>query len=511
VLLCFIMLVGAATTGGAVEYYVSPSGSDSASGSAVEPWKSIQHGVDQLNAGDTLLIRAGSYNEKIEIDVSGTGTDPIRIAVAPGEEAVIDGSGITASIFDQSHLIIDGLEITGNAMADAQGILIEGACAGITIRNNTIHGIHFSPDPNASVNSSTNAQPLIVYGSDADTPVSDLLIEGNEIYGCRTGYSEALAVNGNVDGFEIRENSIHDITNIGIDVIGHEDTSPDPSTDAARNGVVRNNSVINCISAYATSGGIYVDGGRSLVIENNISRHNGYGIEIGCENAGYTASDIIVRNNLLIDNEVAGVAMGGFDYPSGTGRVENTTIRNNTLFKNDFSASWTGEFYLTSTANCVISGNIIVTSDQYAVVYNEGTTVHLVMDYNLYFGPATASDLEFSWEGTDYTGLDAFRTGTGLEGNGRFGDPIFTNDSLPEPDLHIGMTSPAVDRGDPTLIPAAGEVDIDGDPRIVGGRVDIGADEFSAGRIFADGFESGDTGAWNPSRNSQSWKRPEST
>ena len=498
----FLLAVSAPVTVSATEYFVSPSGSDSGAGTQADPWRTVQFGVDQLGPGDSLVIRGGTYNEKIEIGVSGTVTEPITIRAFPGEAAVIDGAGISSpeaviGIFDQSYLVVEGLTVTGNAMLDAQGILVEGACAGISLRNNVIHDIHFSDDPSDPVNASTNAQPLIVYGTDPGAAITGLVIEGNEIFDCRTGYSEALAVNGNVDGFEITGNSIHDVTNIGIDVIGHEGTSPDPGTDQARNGVVRNNTIVDCISPYATSGGIYVDGGRSIIIENNTSRHNGYGVEIGCENAGATASDIVVRNNMLIDNEVAGVAMGGFDYPGTTGRVESTIVSGNTLFKNDFSGSWTGEFYLSSTADCAITGNIVVTTAQNAVVYNEGTTVNLTMNFNLYFGPADPADLEFSWEGMDYTGLAAFRAGTGLETDGLFGDPLFADPVLPEPDLHIDEGSPAIDRGDPAYLPSSGEIDIDGEARVIGGRVDIGADEFSGSAIFSDGFESGDTVAWS--------------
>lgn len=41
----------------------------------------------------------------------------------------------------------------------------------------------------------------------------------------KLGLSEAIAVNGNVDSFEVTNNKVHD-NNIGIVLIGHERVSP---------------------------------------------------------------------------------------------------------------------------------------------------------------------------------------------------------------------------------------------------------------------------------------------
>ncbi len=64
-------------------------------------------------------------------------------------------------------------------------------------------------------------------------------------------------------------------------------------------------------------------------------------------------------------------------------------------------------------------------------------------------------------------------------------DPLFVNDH--EGDLHLRDGSPAIDAGSnsaPLLSSLA--TDIDGDSRIEGERVDIGADEFTGGGV-ADG------------------------
>jgi len=53
-------------------------------------------------------------------------------------------------------------------------------------------------------------------------------------------------------------------------------------------------------------------------------------------------------------------------------------------------------------------------------------------------------------------------------------DPLFRGDG----DYHLTADSPCVGAGDPSRVPGVEAVDIDGQPRRVGERVDIGADEF---------------------------------
>lgn len=464
-------------------YYVSLSGNDANSGlSIAEAWRTIQHAMDQATPGSTVYILAGTYNEKVTCNVSGTAGQPITFRNYQNDVVTISGAGISTqdavvAIYDQSYVIIEGLNIQDNEQLDAQGILVEGACTGIEIRNNHITNIHFSSNPNAPATPSTNAQPLIVYGTDGANPVSDLVIEGNTINHCRTGYSEGLAINGNVDGFVLRNNTVYDITNIGIDLIGHEGTAP--ANDQARNGTIEYNTVFNCKSPYATAAGIYVDGARDLVIEHNTIYQCQWGIEIGCENIGQSASVIVVRNNLIYDNDDAGLAVGGYDYPGGSGKVVNCTIRHNTLYDNDKSSGGvggvTGEVNITYTEQCTLSHNIIyATNGAHLVLFVDNVgSVGLALDYNLYYFSGNAP--EFEYEGTTYTSLAAYQSATGQDAHALYADPAFDNAAAY--DLHIGSSSPAFNAGDPAFSPASGETDMDGEARVLNGTVDIGADE----------------------------------
>ncbi len=110
-------------------YYVATTGSDDNDGSLDYPWETIEYGIDQLLAGNTLNIMSGTYNEKLYVNVSGSNSNFITIRNYNSDEVIIDGSNIpdatpVIEIEDQSFLIIEGLVITNNEMEDAQGILI---------------------------------------------------------------------------------------------------------------------------------------------------------------------------------------------------------------------------------------------------------------------------------------------------------------------------------------------------------------------------------------------------
>lgn len=474
----------------ATDYYVATNGSNSNLGTLESPWLTIQYGVGQLSAGDHLYIRGGTYFEKININVSGNSSSRITIRNYQGETVRVDGStDITTTailtINNQSYLTIEGLHFTNNKMIDAQGILIEGAGDGLYLYNNKVSEINFSSNPNAVVTEQTNAQGIIVYGRNGSDAITDLRINYNEVFDCILGYSEAFAINGNVDGWEVIGNLVHDNTNIGIDIIGHEGEAP--ANDQARNGIVKDNTVYNCLATYATSGGIYVDGGRDIVIENNTSYNNGYGIEIGCENQDKTTSNITVRNNIVYNNEVAGLSLGGFDYPT-TGKVVDCTVTGNTFYQNDFSDSFTGELFLSYSENCAIHSNIFYIDDLNTFANAENAQPGLMFDYNNIYLDKGATYFEVSWNGTFYFGYANYIANTNYNTNSTFGDPTFVNASLQNPDFHLQLGSAAIDKGDPSYSSSLNEVDQDGHGRIISNIIDCGADESGSSTLCVNNY-----------------------
>ncbi len=59
-------------------------------------------------------------------------------------------------------------------------------------------------------------------------------------------------------------------------------------------------------------------------------------------------------------------------------------------------------------------------------------------------------------------------------------DPMFVDPA--NNDYHLAPGSPCIDAGDPNFVPQSGDTDIDGEPRVMGCRVDMGVDEMTAGQ-----------------------------
>src|SRR5262245_16777583 len=457
-----VALALAAGSAGATEYIVATAGGD---------FTTIQAALDIAAPGDTVTVheKATPYFEKIAFPRSGSaGAGAITLRAFPGEHPILDGTGVPGSdmvlIDHRSWVALVGFEIRNDlGVNDGSGVRVLGSGSHIEIRQNHIHDIR-----------DQNAMGITVYGTDA-TPISDLVIDGNEIHDCEPAPSEALTLNGNVTDFAVTNNVVRDVDNIGIDFIGGEtDIQPDP-TKVARNGVCRGNQVIRARSSYGGgfAGGIYVDGGHDIVVENNLVTESDLGLEVGAENHAVVAQNITVRNNLLFANDKAGLVFGG--YAASVGRVRNSTFSNNTCWHNDTLGAGFGELWIQYAEDNTLRNNVFVSTAQNLLLLSEGGNVNNSLDYNLWFAAAGAGAGRLVWNGTAYAGFAAYQSGTGEDAHSPFADPLLRAPGAA--DFHLGSGSPAINAGDPAFVPGAGETDLDGGTRVNGPRVDIGADE----------------------------------
>jgi len=492
-----ITLVTQLATG--TTYYVSTSGNDSNPGTMSEPWRTIQHAANTVQAGDTVYVRQGIYREVVTLKSSGSATAGfITFSSYPGELATLDGTGQPIqggqwglfSIPSHSYIVINGFEVRNyktNKTADTPlGVWIFGQGSNLQIVNNHIHNIETNAPANPQ-NCNSNAFGLTVYGTVGHQSIQALVISGNEVDHNKTGCSETLSVDGNVENFVISNNLIHDDNNIGIDAIGFEHVSPDPKTDQARDGEIRGNSVYNITSygnpdygkQYAADG-VYVDGGTRIVIEQNLINHVDLGIEMASEHHNHVTSYVIARNNLVYLDNSNGISMGG--YGATRGGTDHCTAVNNTLFENGTKGSNnnSGEFQIQFNATNNVYENNIVYANQQALFLNNFTHKPLhpaVIDYNLYYSKAGAANGNWTWEGKNYTGYDNYRTKTGLDAHSpAFSDPQFLSTGNP-PNLDIEPTSPAVNAGTDLGENVVGAVDYAGNARVQNGEINIGAYE----------------------------------
>ncbi len=468
-------------------FYVAVTGDNNNPGTETEPWRTIQYAADTVGPGSTVFVRSGVYEEAVTINVSGSEAGGwVTFQSYVGETAVLDATTLTVPNADsalfliesQNYIIIDGFELrnytTGSANRVPMGIFVTGDAHHIQLRNNHIHHIENNGG------SDGNAHGIAVYGTEAPAAIHDLIIQNNDLHDLKLGNSEALVLNGNVTDFTVTQNRVHDNDNIGIDLIGFEGTAPDSAYDQARDGVVSQNEVYNIDTisnpAYfgeRSAAAIYVDGGTRIVIERNRVYQSNFGIELASEHNGRATSHITVRNNLIYHNQVAGLAMGGYDTQRGS--TENCVIVNNTFFHNDSLQDGNGELYIQfDTAVNLIKNNIFAANDQSLFISNAYTqNSGNVVDYNLYFAPAGADNSEWQWQDVAYQGFDAYRSATGNDIHSQFADPLFLSEVTP--DLHLQADSPAIDSGE--MLAEAGMVDFDGRSRTQNSIIDIGAFE----------------------------------
>ncbi|HET6176698.1 MAG TPA: right-handed parallel beta-helix repeat-containing protein [Candidatus Sulfotelmatobacter sp.] len=472
---------------------MSTTGEDSNPGTQAAPWRTIQHASDTARAGSVVNVRGGIYEELVSINASGNASEGfITFRSYPGETAVLDAGHITPAvrqgiltIHNQSYVRIEGFEIRNFHTAEHRlaplGIDVSGSGSHIELLRNNVHHIEQTFPGRDAPGSGGNGFGIAVYGTDAKTPITDLIIDGNEVHHLKTGSSESLVVNGNVTNFRITHNVVHDNNNIGIDVIGFERTAPDPAVDQARDGIVSGNLVYNITSkgnpAYRndeSSDGIYVDGGTRILIEQNVMHDVDFGIELASEHKDRSTSYITARNNLIYHCHTAGVSIGGYDPQRG--HTEHSIVVNNTLYENDTSATGSGEFQMQwNMADNSFENNIVYAGPRCFITLNRSQVDKnkppAIIEHNLYYCASGAQASTWAGASATVTGFDKYVEATGNDRHSHFADPRFVDPGTN--DFHLRSDSPALAAGTTEGVPV-GELDLEGWPRVKSGKIDIG-------------------------------------
>jgi hypothetical protein len=435
----------AAQAGPRTTIYVSPRGSDSARGSAHAPLKTPQVAVNRLGRrGGTVVFAGGRYvRQRIVLP----GRSHVTLRARPGATPVLDGAGLTppadqsgmVEIRDSSDITVSGLTVTGyrttSPAAVPIGIFVTGSGHGIRLAGNHIH--HLGNDNGTLGSFDMNAHGIAVYGTNATRSLSDIRITGNELDHLVLGASETLVLNGNVDGWSVTNNVIHDNNNIGIDAIGFEETITGPArftgVNQARHGLIAHNRVSRIISegnpAYYDDGGwcncadgIYVDGGAHITIADNRVDASDIGIEVASEWRQGRTDAIAVRGNTVTRSRFTGLAIGGYDKDRGEAydvSVTGNYLRgNNTL--NDGSPEILLQYYVHDTTiahNTVISTKAAgpVMLSRVAPAGGAAKNARLVLNHNSYRGRVPAGRESYVWNGVERHGLKAYQAASGQD------------------------------------------------------------------------------------------------
>ena len=251
--------------------------------------------------------------------------------------------------------------------------------------------------------------------------------------------------------------------------------------------------IINCNftnnRAYYGGGGVfnYIDSSPIITDCNFIANSSDY---------HGTAIENLARSNSIISNCVIKDNSGSYGGGAIFNSYSNSTISNCIILNN--SNSWSGGIYNFGSSpyinNCVINHNLgfhstgtggisndynsspiiknCVINNNLAIfcggIRNMNNSIPVIINSIIWGNvPTQISDLNTVVSYSDIQG--------GYAGTGNINaEPLFAGDGF-----HLTGVSPCIDAGDPNTIIEPNETDIDGEPRIVGGRIDMGADEFS--------------------------------
>jgi len=92
------------------------------------PWLTIQHAAKKAIAGDTVYIKNGLYNELVTVENSGAPENFITFKEFPGDEVILDGSGLENvfgifNIYGKDYIRLEDMEIRNNSAGF--GVLIQ--------------------------------------------------------------------------------------------------------------------------------------------------------------------------------------------------------------------------------------------------------------------------------------------------------------------------------------------------------------------------------------------------
>jgi hypothetical protein len=406
-LLVLIGYTASASVAHAATYYVAKSGNNGntcAQAQSISTAKlTIAEGLKCLAAGDTLLVRAGNYDEGINNNIpSGTSwSSKVRIANYNGETVWLRPlvSGVNNNGFaiwlggnglSPRFIEIDGINVDATYMQNAVALSDSG---GATPNNIVIQNLEIVGSPKASYTQTMAAgsdHRLInvkIHGSGAGgcgLPCSTygvyvagdrILIDGCDIYDVNGGGIHIYQSRRPAESNTVRNCRIHDITRSG-------DTRLFGILANGNNHQIYNN-LIYGLSLPGTTGtdgsqGAIVAGPNGTKIWNNtIANNKGYGIKLDPGSV-----NMEVRNNIVFGN-------AGFVFSNGgTG-----TIESNNLFGVDpqFVNSSGNDFKLKSDSRAVDAGvNVSAVTNDLAGVARPQGRIHDIGAFE-FSGQPTAS------------------------------------------------------------------------------------------------------------------------
>lgn len=418
-------------------YYVAKNGLDSNPGTQQAPFLTIQRAIAVAAGGSTILVRAGTYRERIVLSSgkSGSAASLTTLAAYPGETVIVDGTGIAVP-----GPLAGLIEVTGNYIRvsgfTVQNVSGNDAQMGILTQNSS----HVIIDNNSTVQ--TASAGIGVWYANS------IMIRNNKVQDARTtGSQECLSVNGS-SNVEVSLNKVWNTrewprTCEGLDI---------------KNGssfvkVIRNLVHDVPLECY------YIDAYNAPTHDIELFGNEGYncsmGIVMTAEERG-TLANVRIYNNLIYDSFYIGIGFPAWSGSSNAGAISNIDIFHNTIDNSrvTFEVNPTGFYFAYPNVSNVRIINNILASSGTAFTFLKPVTA-LALDRNLVDSKTLSSGLASFSHPNLYSGSPGFV-------------------SAANKDYHLTPTSQGIDKASSTFTLG---FDFDGRNRPSGQAGDLGAFE----------------------------------
>jgi parallel beta-helix repeat protein len=409
--LCPAALAAALCLGGtasAATYYVATNGNDTFNGSSANPWATLQHAVETIAPGDTILVRSGTY-AGCRIRNSGTASLPKTLARDAGATVVVNTPGP-----QNSHTSL--IEIENGSGSEVTDWIVDG----LEMANSPHHGIDIRITNRITIrncyahNSAPSASGDGIFLAFSSHP----LLANNEL---AFNTEHGIYDSNSADYPTIRGNRSHDNSGGGIQ-LNADYSSKCPCGTTVRDGIIsfaliENNVIYN--NGVNGGSGLNLDGVDDSVFRNNLLYGNhAFGISLFSTDGSHGSSRNKVYNNTIV---MATDGRWAVNIPkskgNGTSPVGNI-VKNNILYTERADK---GSIDVYSTAAGVLTSDYNVVVDRFST--NGGTSVTSTLaqwrtfGYDTHSLISTATALFVNPAGNDYrltTGSPAIDAGTNL-------------------------------------------------------------------------------------------------
>ena len=383
-------------------YFVAPKGHDSNPGTSIsQAWATLQHAVDTIAPGDTILVETGTYTG-CRISIPGGQSMPKTLQADTGAAVRINRPG-------QRNRNFSSIEVDNSG-----AIVTDWVISGLEVVNAPVHGIDLRNTDRITVqnNHVHNGFRSGIFAESSN----DVVIQGNQT---DHNFENGIYVTGNSANPMISGNTSHDNFQAGIQLTG----------GAAFGGGFG-------FFGQQAGGQIQFATVTANTIYNNSSFFGGYGIGLD----GVDGS--LISNNLLYNNHGTGIALYAAQGAHGS---SNNQVLNNTIVMAPragyvISIPQNGQRKAPAEGN-IIENNILYSPDRGSILIASPSVSGFQSDYNVVVNVfsdrnGTGKNLSLTqWQALGYD-LHSF-TATPAQ---LFINPV-------DPNFQLAPASPAIDAG----------------------------------------------------------------